>query len=214
MVVMSNQSKAWSSVFGDEYTDRNLMTTQDMDAMYLKQYGTSRTELNNLFIGHLNKEIKILEVGSNIGLQLMFLQNMGFKNLYGIEINKYAVELSKSKTKDINIIQGNALDIPFKNNYFDLVFTSGVLIHINPVDLGIVMYEIHRCSRRFIWGLEYYANELTPIKYRDNKDLLWKANYHKRYMESFYDLELVNAKKLKYMDSDNEDIMFLLRKEV
>jgi pseudaminic acid biosynthesis-associated methylase len=213
MVVSSKQVKAWSSEFGDEYTDRNLMTTQDMDAMYLKQYRTSRTELNNLFIGHLNRDIKILEVGSNIGLQLVFLQNIGFKNLYGIEINKYAVELSKSKTKDINIIQGNALDIPFKNNYFDIVFTSGVLIHINPVDLGIVMNEIHRCSRRFIWGLEYYSNELLPIKYRNTNDLLWKANFPKKYMDSFYDLELVNTKKLKYIDSDNEDVMFLLRKE-
>jgi len=42
---------------------------------------------------------------------------MGFKNLYGVEINKKAIEISKSITKNIYIIQGSALDIPFKDNY-------------------------------------------------------------------------------------------------
>lgn len=50
---------------------------------------------------------------------------MGFNNLYGIEINNYAIELSKSRTNNINIIQGYAFGIPFKDEYFNLVFTSG-----------------------------------------------------------------------------------------
>jgi len=114
--------------FGKKYTDRNILTLDELDEMYRKKIGVSRTELNNLFIGGLDRSIKILEVGSNIGNQLLLLQKMGFKNLYGIEINSYAVEFSKSRTKNIiNIIQGSAFDIPFKDKYFDLVFTSGLL---------------------------------------------------------------------------------------
>jgi len=57
---------------------------------------------------------------------------MGFTNLYGIELQWYAVEKAKEYTKGINIIQGSGFDIPFKDGYFDLVITNGVLIHIAP----------------------------------------------------------------------------------
>ena len=74
---------------------------------------------------------------------------MGFTNLYGIELQGYAVELSKSRTHNINIIQGSAFDIPFKNEYFDLVFTSGLLIHIHPSNIREAMNEIYRCTKKF-----------------------------------------------------------------
>lgn len=211
----SKQTQVWSSEFGVEYTDRNLMTIEEMDAMYEKRYGVSRREMNRQFVGDLPKDIRILEVGSNIGLQLLFLQEMGFKSLYGIELSRYAVELSKSKTKNINIIQGNALSIPFKDSYFDLVFTSGLLIHINPKALRIVLKEIHRCSNSYIWGFEYFAEQYTQIKYREAKetsDLLWKANFHRIFLNQFRDLEIVRAKFFNYTDSENKDVMFLLRK--
>jgi len=56
----------------------------------------------------------------------------GINNLYGIELQQYAIEKAKALTKRINIIHGVADDIPFKDGYFDMVFTSGVLIHIHP----------------------------------------------------------------------------------
>lgn len=111
--------------FSKEYTDRNAITLVELNEMYRKNFGIYRNDLNNLFVNDMNRDIKILEVGSNIGNQLLLLQKMGFKNLYGIEINNYVIELSKSRTKNINIIQGYAFDIPFKDEYFNLEFTSG-----------------------------------------------------------------------------------------
>jgi pseudaminic acid biosynthesis-associated methylase len=139
---------------------------------------------------------------------------MGFKNLYGIEINDYAVELSKQRTNNINIIQGSAFDIPFKNEYFDLVFTSGVLIHIPPLDINLALNEIYRVTREYIWGFEYYDEKYTEVIYRGNKNLLWKANFSKIYLSLFDDLELIKEKKLKYLNDNNIDLMFLLRKKV
>lgn len=211
----SKQTQAWASDFGKGYTDRNLMTIEEMDEMYIKKYGVSRTDMNAQFLRDLPKDIRILEVGSNVGNQLLFLQKVGFYNLYGIELLPYAVELSKSRTENINIIQGNALDIPFEDNYFDLVFTSGLLIHINPEDISKVLAEIHRVSRHYIWGFEYYAQDYTQIKYREAKetsDLLWKANFSKILCDQFPDLRLRKLKTFKYLNDDNVDVMFLLRK--
>ncbi len=63
------------------------------------------------------------------------------------------------------------------------------------------------------WGFEYYADEHTEIPYRGRKDLLWKADFAKLYLEEFQDLELVKEKRIKYLDKDNVDLMFLLRKK-
>ncbi len=213
MAKITFQSKKWSGKFGREYADRSIITLNELDNVYRKNFGITRTELNRLFVGKLKKNIKILEVGSNVGNQLLLLHKMGFDNLYGIEINSYAIARSKSRTKNINIIQGSAFDIPFKDEYFDVVFSSGVLIHVHPKDIKKAYREIHRCTKKYIWGYEYYAEKYTEIIYRERKNLLWKANFSKLYLKLFDDLKLVKEKKLQYLNNDNIDTMFLLRKK-
>src|SRR4030042_4100651 len=206
----TKQMEEWVGDFGKEYTDRNALSLQEMEALYKEHYGITRTEMNYKFIGDFDRDMKILEVGSNIGNQLLLLQNMGFKSLYGIELQPYAVELSKRRTKGINIIQGSAFDVPFKDCFFDLVFTSGVLIHIGPENIAAALDEIYRCSNRYIWCLEYYAPQYTQINYRNHKDLLWKNDFSKLFIERFSHCRLVRQELYKYRDSDNMDMMFLL----
>ena len=212
MIEMTKQMEKWSGDFGKEYTDRNAFSLEELDTLYKSKYGVTRTELNQRFLEGMDRSIRVLEVGSNVGNQLLCLQSMGFVNLYGIELQSYAVELSKARTKRINIIEGSAFDIPYKDGYFDLVFTSGVLIHINPSDIIWALREILRCTREYIWGFEYYADEHTEITYRGHKELLWKADYAKLYLQQFEDLKIAKEERLKYSDSDNIDTMFLLKK--
>ena len=203
--------KVWADKFGQEYTDRNLKTPEERDAIWNRNIGVTRTQINQEFLSSLNRSMRILEVGANYGTQLVFLQRMGFKHLYGIELQSYAVEKSKSMTNNINLIQGNIFDIPFKDRYFDLVFTSGVLIHIHPEDINGAMDEIHRCTRRFIWGYEYFSKSYQDILYRENKELLWKCNFSELYLKRFSDLKLVKEKRYPYLDGDGIDTMFLLK---
>ncbi len=209
---MTSQMQEWSGDFGKEYTDRNPLTSEEAERLYLDNYGIRRSDMNAEFLRPLDREIKILEVGSNVGIQLQLLQEDGFRNLYGLELQAHAVELSKNCTKGINIIQGSAFDIPFKDDFFDLVFTSGVLIHIAPEDVHLVMDGMYRCSSRFIWGFEYYADTYTPLEYRGRKGLLWKTDFARLFLARFPDLELVKERRFKYLDSDNLDTMFLLQK--
>ncbi len=210
---LSRQVSAWSGEFGEAYTDRNALTLEGMEERYRLDFGLTRTELDERFLGDLDRSARILEVGSNIGNQLLCLQRMGFVNLYGVELQRHAVELSKSRTSGINIIQGLASDLPFRDGWFDLVFTSGLLIHIRPVDLPGVMREIHRCTRRWIWGFEYWAEDFVEVEYRGELKLLWKADYARIYLNEFDDLRLVQTETVKYINSDNLDRMFLLERE-
>jgi pseudaminic acid biosynthesis-associated methylase len=210
---VTEQISKWRGSFGQEYTDRNPKTLQEMEDLYRKNYGFARSELNLRFLDEMDRAMKILEVGSNIGNQLLCLQKMGFTSLYGIELQSYAVELAKSRSKGINLIQGEASDIPFKDGFFDMVFTSGVLIHISPSNLPCVLNEIHRCTRDYIFGFEYFSDVTREIPYRGNSDLLWKADFAGIYLDLFNDLRLLKEERIKYLQNENVDTMFLLKKK-
>lgn len=207
------QEKKWQGKFGKAYTSRNPLSPAQMDKLYLRNYGIVRTKLNKEFVGNFNRSFKVLEVGANAGVQLVLLQKMGFKHLSGIEINQEALEIAKSMTKNINLWQGSASALPFKDNYFDLVFTSGLLIHILPANIKKAMREIYRISKKYIWGFEYYAPHYTEVQYRGEKNMLWKTNFPKLYLSLFKDLKLVKEKKVKYLCNENIDVMFLLKKD-
>lgn len=206
----TSQMEKWIGEFGKQYTDRNAFSLEELDLLYEKRYGITRMEMNVEFIGDLSRSIRILEVGSNIGNQLLCLQKMGFTSLYGIELQSYAVELSKSRTKNINIIEGSAFDLPFKDGFFDMVFTSGLLIHIAPGDISMVMNEIHRCTTQYIWGMEYWSDTYTEVEYREHRELLWKTNFPKLFLDQFSDLIFVKEQYYKYIYDNNIDVMYLL----
>jgi pseudaminic acid biosynthesis-associated methylase len=209
----TRQITEWVGAFGQEYTDRNLLTPEGHDALYEKDLGISRKELNRRFLENLPKDARILEVGCNIGNQLILLQEMGYSNLFGIEIQEYALKLAQSRARNITLKPGSAFNIPFSDGYFDLVFTSRVLIHVAIADLPAALDEIHRCTNRYIWGLEYFSPRATEVNYRGHDGLLWKTDYARTYLDRFRNLRLVRELRLPYLHGENVDAMFLLKKK-
>jgi pseudaminic acid biosynthesis-associated methylase len=206
------QEEFWSGQFGDQYTDRNI----NIDQQTFEKFGITRTSMNQQFLSGLDIT-KVLEVGCNRGeqLNLLWLHDNGTKDLYGIDINEYALHEARENNLSLNVIKGSALDIPFKDNYFDLVYTSGVLIHIHPDNLKQVMSEIYRTSKKYIWGMEYWNSKCEEINYRGNGGFLWKNSFRRLYQKYFPDLKLVQQEFYGYKDDiRNIDIMFLLEKSL
>lgn len=214
MKTRTKQEEFWSNDFGQEYSDRNFwQSDKEWDQFYKDTWGKNKLEINDLVMKNLPRDIKILEVGCNIGQQLRGFQRMGFKNLFGLELQQYAVEKAKENTKGINVIQGSGFDLPFKDGYFDLVCTNGVLIHIAPEDHEKFMKEAVRCSSKYILGWEYFAEEVTEINYRGNTGFLWKANFAKIYQSVAPKLKEVAKHQVAYVHQpENNDQIFLLSK--
>ena len=206
------QLGAWRGEFGREYTERSCLTPEQVDALWQKNYGTTRTELNRHFLGSIPADARILEVGCNIGNQLLLLQQLGYSHLYGVDVQDYALEMARSRSKNVNFTQASSFALPYEDRYFDVVFTSGVLIHVSPKDLSAALDEIHRCTKSYIWGSEYYASTATEVSYRGHGELLWKMDYAREYLARFDDLELVLEQRLPYLENQNVDSMFLLRR--
>ncbi len=208
----TKQAETWLRQFGAEYTSRNNLALEDYEKLYVDTIGVTRSALNEVFFANVPKDARILEVGTNVGNQLLLLQRAGFTNLHGVELQWEAIEIAQRKLGRANIVQGTALEIPFRDDWFDLVFTSGVLIHISPEDLPQAMKEIHRCSKRCILGDEYWSPETVHIPYRGLPQLLWKADYPRLYMSYCPGLKLVREQKRPHVKASNVDIMFLLEK--
>lgn len=209
--MLTIQEKFWANEFGSKYTKRNPHTPLELNRLYRTNFGITRQTMNREF---LPKQLdKILEVGCNVGAQLALLQKQGYKDLYGIEINPQVVKQARRALPKTNILVGSAFELPFRDNYFDMVFTSGVLIHISPRDLKRAMKEIYRVSKKYIWGFEYFSLKPQTILYRGHKDRLWKKNFAQIYLDLFPGLTLVKEKRYKYITDNYTDSMFLLKNQ-
>ena len=142
----------------------------------------------------------------------MLLRKIGWSSLAGIELQPYALEIARSRLPGVTLDQGSALALPWADSSFDVVFTSGVLIHVSPDDLPKVMGEIYRVTREYIWCSEYFAPQVTRISYRERADLLWKMDFASQFLRRFPDLELVKERRLPYLQGPNVDTVFLLKK--
>src|SRR5262245_30946979 len=114
------QLEQWTGDFGRVFTDRNSISPAEMDARYAREYGVSRTAMSRESLEGLPREIRILEVGANVGNQLVFLQSLGFTDLWGIEAADYGLGLARQRTSGINLVKASAFDLPFKDGWFDL----------------------------------------------------------------------------------------------
>ncbi len=176
----TSQLILWVSEFGAEYTDRNNVELPGrMRAWADMMEGVEAR--------------RILEVGCNVGWNLTYLSRLGDYELVGIEPQDYALQKARRRAHGFTAVQGNAFDIPFDDGAFDLVFTSGVLIHVHGDDLDRAMAEIYRTSRRYILYIEYDDDTEVEVPYRDRGEALWRRNHRAHWLRNFPQLRLLRS---------------------
>jgi spore coat polysaccharide biosynthesis protein SpsF len=73
-----------------------------------------------------------------------------------------------------------------------LAFTKGLLIHVNPNDIGRAYDKLYACSARYILVCEYFSAMETPVAYRGEQDRLWKRDFGREIGERFPGLTLLD----------------------
>ncbi len=206
----SQQRQFWAGEFGNSYIERNK-SLEEVNRIYKESTGITVEQIYENFFSMIDKNSRILELGCNIGLNLHILQKLGFEELYGVEINKKAYEIARKNNPKINFINSSIEDYD-SSEKFDLVFTAGVLIHIHPSILPVIINKIINLTRNYIFGFEYYADTLTEVKYRGHLNTLWKQNFPKLFTNSSQLIKSVKTEKFFYKNSDLCDIAYLLQK--
>ncbi len=109
---------------------------------------------------NLNSNSKILDIGCGKGFLLYDFKKILPKcEVYGIDISKYAIDNSKQEIKS-NLILGSSTELPWEDNYFDLVISINTFHNLFCYDLEKSLKEIERVSKenKYIC-VESYRNE-------------------------------------------------------
>ena len=104
---------------------------------------------------------KILDIGCGKGYLLYdFLKILPNATVRGIDISKYAIENSKDELKE-NLTVGNAINLPYEDNYFDLVISINTLHCLEAPNLFKSLKEIERVGKQHKYiCVESYRNEI------------------------------------------------------
>jgi pseudaminic acid biosynthesis-associated methylase len=169
----------WKGDFGNAYTQRNAAAADRRQPFWdalLDEFPCRR----------------VLEVGCNRGANLKWVSTkVAPHEVYGVDINESALTHVREALPGVNGLWGRARELPFRDRYFDMVFTMGVLIHQPPEVLPIVMSEIVRCSRKYVLAGEYFSESLVDVPYRGEQGALYKRDFGGLYAELFAELKLV-----------------------
>jgi pseudaminic acid biosynthesis-associated methylase len=204
MTFKTEQENFWSGAFGDEYIDRNQG----------EQIIESKVALFKRIFKSTSEVKSIIELGCNIGLNLQALDriNKNFE-LSGYEINKTAVQ----KARDLNIasiIDGTILDSLPTDIQYDISFTKGVLIHINPENLHKVYENLYNLSKKYIVVCEYYNPSPVTVKYRGHENKLFKRDFAGELIDKF-NLKLIDYGFVYSRDKNfpQDDVTWFLLKK-
>lgn len=170
------QEKFWKGNFGNNYIDRN----QNSKGVFtiVRDLIKNKITISNA-----------LELGANIGLNLDALKKAyPIAKMYGVEINKTACDVGKKKHTFYN---NSVYNFTSKKKY-DLVFSSGVLIHQNPKYLKKFYQKLYGLSKKYIYIAEYFNPTPVEIEYRNKKELLFKRDFAKEFWEKYPRIELID----------------------
>ncbi len=122
-----------------------------------KKYLTAnplKQKLINKFLEDIYFEVKrmkpetILDIGCGEGFVDMFLlQKNPQYQIRGIDISKKAIRRAKKQVPNLSVQQGDACNLPFKKNTFDLTICMEVLEHLDKPQKAIT--EAWRVSKKY-----------------------------------------------------------------
>lgn len=184
MAYKTEQEEFWSGEFGDEYIERNR------DRKIL----ADKTALLAKILGRMEKPASILEFGSNIGLNLKAVRRLlPDISCHAIEINHKAVEILRADPEltGCGVSETSILEYEPECQY-DFVLISGVLIHINPEELGAVYDRLYASAKRYICTVDYYNPTPVMVKYRGKDNRLFKRDFAGEFMDRYPDVKLVD----------------------
>jgi pseudaminic acid biosynthesis-associated methylase len=186
----------WSGDFGDDYVERNRAASEGRRPFWEHVLGKVEAA-------------SALEIGCNVGGNLRWLAELlGAENVAGVDVNERALEVVRSEIPGVDARVASARELPFADASFDLVFTTGVLIHQSPEELPRVMDEIVRTSRRYVLCGEYRADELEEVPYRGQRGALYKQDYGRLYQDRYPQLRLLEEGFLPKSEGVWDDVTY------
>lgn len=115
-------------------------------AMKLNGYKRSVAKFFRSLDLKIDSESLVLDAGSGTGIVTLGFQKSGIrpKKLIALDLSHNSLKIAREQfdkdedpdSKEICLVQGNVLDLPFPDETFDLILSCGVLEYV-PLDQGL-----------------------------------------------------------------------------
>jgi spore coat polysaccharide biosynthesis protein SpsF len=198
----SKQEQFWKGSFGDEYTERNKG----------RNLVASNVALFSRALYRTRGVRTILELGSNVGLNLLALRQVRPElRMSAVEINAKAASVLKETLPEVDVHVGSILDFN-SSDMWDCVLVKGVLIHIEPRRLPTVYRLLHDRASRYLLVCEYYSRRPTRMSYRGHRGRLFRRDFAGEMLDQFQDLVLIDYGFVYHRDENcpQDDITWFL----
>jgi ubiquinone/menaquinone biosynthesis C-methylase UbiE len=121
------------------------------------------------FLNNISPNSKGLEVGCGNGKNMVYRNDI---NMFGIDICDKFVDICKKK--NLNVIQGDMLKLPYENEEFDFVMSIAVLHHLDTEEKRVqALNEMFRVCKKngkifiLVWAFEQEESSKRKFKTKD-----------------------------------------------
>lgn len=132
----------YNEEFWNKYSDENESQYNEEFAKFTRDLATSL------------RCTSVLEVGCGTGIDLRLFPDTF--EIYGIDLNDYALDIAKEKSSTASFKKGNITDLPFEDSSIDFVFTHKLLNYLDDDTLEKGVAEMYRVARKYIMNCEIY----------------------------------------------------------
>ena len=186
----SSPIQEWSGDFGTAYhTDRNASNWESIKNRS-RLFGDIFQAMENANKANPSPQpfpASVIEVGGGCGDNLRAIDMIYERSRQPIKLMSCDPnEAARKAMADVaTVLPGDLSQLPYADDAADMVFTSGVLIHVPPADLPRALSEIHRVSKRWVLSIEYFNHVPEEIQYRGQSGMLWRRDWGEAWLAQF-----------------------------
>lgn len=147
----------------------------------------------------VNKDSFILDAGCGNGKNMKYMIDREYKNVFGCDFTANFVSICKSKS--LNVIEANILNLPYTDELFDYVLCIAVLHHLSTIENRLItlkeLYRVTKIGGKIlitVSSLEYpFSKNRTTINNVDRESLIeWNSYKKEKLSDRYYHLFVKN----------------------
>lgn len=128
------------------------------------------SNLDKIF-GQKRFDLKILDLGPASGGFAKQINDHGYKNIYGTDLDDYLINDNRNSFLDFKKCDLSWEKIPWQDNFFDLAEAWCVLPHLeNPFFCAREVYRVLKKDGIFIFTTPFLTSKASMDFFRENKD--------------------------------------------
>lgn len=178
----------WKGKFGDEYRERNQLTEENINNRYNLWVQVIRYIYNNSSTPSKIPS-EYFEIGAGLGGNLIAINRlMELNNINSVimaqEPNIETRKLSNKNCRQHDFQPAWVDEMNLLDSSVDVVFTSGVLIHIPPDLVLNTMRDMYRISKKYIVCIEYFSPKTREHIYH-GEQAMWSTDFGSVWLDNF-----------------------------